>query len=101
MLHRFRVAGIGKTYPRGVRRARMADWTAADLPDLAGQTMVVTGANPLTGEHGSYPHRPREKGCASYIGIEGTPEAVKEAIRTIKSNGRTDGKVDTTDRGFI
>ena len=41
---------------------------------------IVTGNNPITGE-------PRgEKDYASYIGIEGDPQAVKDVVRLIKQN---------------
>lgn len=48
---------------------------------------IVTACNPLTGEHGSA-NRKREPAYASYIGIEGKREKVREAYNFIAQNAR-------------
>ena len=45
---------------------------------------IITGNNPITGEYREKGVRPKDKGYASYIGIEGKPEAVKKLVSSIK-----------------
>ena len=46
---------------------------------------IVTGNNPLTGEYaGGTIRRKNEKGYASYIGVEGKPELVQQAVELIR-----------------
>jgi len=46
--------------------------------------LIVTGNNPLTGEYASAAvKRKNEKDYASYIGIEGKPELVKQAVELV------------------
>ena len=47
---------------------------------------IRTGNNPITGEFsGGDKEKPREKGYASYIGIEGEPSKVKKIFGAIKT----------------
>ncbi len=52
--------------------------------------LIVTGNNPLTGEYASAVSgkspvkRKKEKNYASYIGVEGKPELVQQAVELIK-----------------
>jgi len=46
--------------------------------------LIETKNNPITGEYGNPKQREPEKDYAGYIGIEGTPEQVKEAVKLIK-----------------
>ena len=50
--------------------------------------LIVTGNNPITGEYassvsGKSPKRKNEKDYASYMGIEGKPELVQQAVELI------------------
>ena len=49
--------------------------------------LIVTGNNPITGEFATKrdgkPTRKNEKDYASYIGIEGKPELVKQAVELV------------------
>ena len=46
--------------------------------------LIVTGNNPITGEYaGGAVKRKNEKDYASYIGIEGKPELVKQAVELV------------------
>jgi hypothetical protein len=69
------------------------------------ELMIVTGANPITGEHAHYDQN--ELGYASYIGIEGDEDAVRTADDVIRwaiesdPNAYTDGGVESGSRGFI
>lgn len=60
--------------------------------------VVVTGANPLTGEHG-YPHTDGEIGSTSYVGFEGGPSPVKQAFNHFKPITKANGEIGT--RGYI
>ena len=52
---------------------------------------IRTGNNPLTGEYaGPLPREP-ETGYASYIGIEGEPDLVKQAAAFIRQHGQIKG----------
>ena len=49
--------------------------------------MIVTGNNPITGEYaGGAVRRKNEKNYASYIGAEGKPELVQQAVELIKKH---------------
>lgn len=62
--------------------------------------LVVTGNNPITGEHGLYTDRDVEKDFAGYIGIEGNEILVQAAISFIKEHA--DYKdFDSNNRSFI
>lgn len=63
--------------------------------------VIVTGANPLTGEHGWPDVLPKDEGYASSIGIEGVPQAVEEAFTLISRRGSTDGGRNRTRREYI
>jgi len=45
--------------------------------------LVVTGNNPITGEYYKSGARENEKDYASYIGIEGKPELVQQAVELV------------------
>ena len=46
--------------------------------------LIVTGNNPITGEYASQKiPRKNEKDYASYIGIEGKPDSVKQAVELV------------------
>ena len=45
--------------------------------------LIVTGNNPITGEFYNPKLRKNEKDYASYIGIEGKPELVKQAVELV------------------
>ena len=49
--------------------------------------LIVTGNNPITGEYYSGPNakykRKNEKDYASYMGVEGKPELVQQAVELI------------------
>ena len=47
---------------------------------------LVTGSNPITGISGLYPSRERQKGYASYMGLEGTDASVKKLAKSIRKN---------------
>lgn len=46
--------------------------------------LIETKNNPITGQYGQPQLREPEKNYAGYIGIEGTPEQVKETVKLIK-----------------
>ena len=50
--------------------------------------LIVTGNNPITGEYASSGpiKRKNEKNYASYIGVEGKPELVQQAVELIKAH---------------
>jgi len=52
-------------------------WTVPGL-------MIITAANPLTGEHGAYFNRTPDKGYAGYIGIEGDKDKVMRLVKAIR-----------------
>ena len=45
--------------------------------------LIVTGNNPITGEYAGTRPRKNEKDYASYMGIEGKPELVQQAVELI------------------
>ena len=53
---------------------------------------IVTGNNPITGEYMSPDRRENEKGFALYVGLEGDPDKVKEAVAMIKKIGSSKGE---------
>ena len=45
--------------------------------------LIVTGNNPITGEYAGTSPRKNEKDYASYMGIEGKPELVQQAVELV------------------
>ena len=45
--------------------------------------LIVTGNNPITGEYAVEGRRKNEKDYASYMGVEGKPELVQQAVELI------------------
>ena len=45
--------------------------------------LIVTGNNPITGEYAGSMPRKNEKDYASYMGIEGKPELVQQAVELV------------------
>ena len=45
--------------------------------------LIVTGNNPITGEYAVEGRRKNEKDYASYMGIEGKPDLVQQAIELV------------------
>ena len=45
--------------------------------------LIVTGNNPITGEYAGTMPRKNEKDYASYMGIEGKPELVQQAVELV------------------
>ena len=45
--------------------------------------LIVTGNNPITGEYAGTIPRKKEKDYASYMGIEGKPELVQQAVELV------------------
>ena len=45
--------------------------------------LIVTGNNPITGEYAGEGRRKNEKDYASYMGIEGKPDLVQQAIELV------------------
>lgn len=67
--------------------------------------LLVTGANPLTGERAGL-NKPREPGYASYIGIEGTQARVTKVLNRIRhelavNDDARAKEIDPDQRGFI
>jgi hypothetical protein len=62
--------------------------------------LIVTGNNPITGEFAEPGRRKDEKNYASYIGIEGKPDLVSQAVDSIKQFGNSKGE-SRGYRGFI
>lgn len=63
--------------------------------------MMVTGNNPITGEHSFDSRRPPEEGYASKIGIEGRAAHVETLSELIKERAFTDGATGVERREFI
>ena len=66
--------------------------------------MIVTANNPISGEYatraGSVP-RKKEKNYASYIGVEGSPDLVKQAVDLIKQYSTYIKDESPGRRGFV
>ena len=45
--------------------------------------LIVTANNPITGEYAVEGRRKKEKDYASYMGVEGKPDSVKQAVELI------------------
>ena len=45
--------------------------------------LIVTGNNPITGEYAGSMPRKNEKDYASYMGVEGKPDLVQQAVELI------------------
>lgn len=62
---------------------------------------LITGNNPLTGEYSNPEMRSPETGYASYIGLSGMPEAVREAWSEIKQRANHIKGQNRDEREFI
>lgn len=62
---------------------------------------LTTGNNPLTGKYSTPRMRPDEKGYASYIGIEGEPEAVMKLAKDIRNTAEFIKDESPQERDFI
>jgi hypothetical protein len=63
--------------------------------------LIVTGNNPITGAYSSPGERVKQKGYASYIGIEGKEEKVAQTLDSFKENAKYYKDMDPRGRSFI
>ena len=78
----------------GIRQSKGEEGRSSGWEWKGPGILIVTGNDPITGEYfssstGRSPiKRKAEKDYASYIGIEGKPDKVADAVAAIKANAR-------------
>jgi len=65
------------------------------------ELLIVTGNNPITGVYRIPEKRTKQKGYASYIGIEGRDSAVSKAVNSIKKYAENYKDIDPRGWSFI
>jgi len=104
----FKTGGFQKVLKGvGIRQKRGEEGRSSGWEWKGNGIMIVTGNDPITGEYfssstgkSSIKRRP-EKNYASYIGVEGKPELVQQAVELIRAHASYIKKESPNRRDFI